>query len=53
MSGVCTLPHQQRFEVQHVFFSQDDEGSRATERVAAMGLQTRHSAETTLPVLAA
>lgn len=54
--GKCqapVLPHQQRFEIQHVFFPQDDEGSCATERVAAVGLQTRHATETTLPVLTA
>lgn len=43
--------HQQSLEVQHVFLSQDDESSRAAERVAAVRLQTRHAAETTLPVL--
>lgn len=36
-----------------MFFPQDDEGSGATERVAAVGLQTRHATETTLPVLTA
>lgn len=48
---VSRISHQQGFEIQHVFFAQDDEGSCATERVAPVGLQTRHSAETTLPVL--
>lgn len=36
-----------------MFFPQDDEGSGATERVAAVGLQTRHATETPLPVLTA
>lgn len=45
--------YQQGFEIQHVFFAQDDEGGRATESVAAVGLQTRHSAKTALPVLTA
>lgn len=44
--------YQQGFEIQHVLFAQDDEGSRATESVAAVGLQARHPAETALPVLA-
>lgn len=46
-------PYQQCFEVQHVFFPQDDEGGCATESVAAVGLQTRHPTQTTLPVLTA
>lgn len=45
--------YQQGFEIQHVLFAQDDEGSRATESVAAVGLQTRHAAETAFPVLTA
>lgn len=50
---MAALPHQQRFEVQHVFFPQDDEGSRAAESVAAVGLQARHPTQTALPVLTA
>lgn len=49
----AALSYQQRFEVQHVLFSQDDEGSCATERVAPVGLQTRHPTQATLPVLTA
>lgn len=50
---VLAFSHQQRFEVQHVFFPQDDEGGCATESVATVGLQAGHAAETTLPVLTA
>lgn len=34
-----------------MFFSQDDEGGRATEGVAAVGLQTWDATQTALPVL--
>lgn len=44
-------PHQQGLEIQHVLFAQDDEGGRAAESVAAVGLQARHAAEAALPVL--
>lgn len=52
-TNAAAHPHQQRFEVQHVFFSQDDEGSCATESVAAVGLQAGHPTQTALPVLTA
>lgn len=48
---VIKVPHQQRFEIQHVFFAQDDKGGGAAESVAAVGLQPWHSTEATLPVL--
>jgi len=35
-----------------MLFSQDDERRRATEGVAAVGLQTRHAAQAAFPVLA-
>lgn len=44
-------PSQQGFEIQHVLLAEDDEGSCAAESVAAVGLQTRYSPETALPVL--
>ena len=45
--------HQQGFEIQHMFFPQDDEGGCTTESVATVGLQTWHPAQTALPVLTA
>ena len=59
-SSFCLIPlnemlqkrgfaHQQGFEIQHVFFPQDDQGGRATERVATVGLQTGDSAQTPPP----
>lgn len=46
-------PHQQGLEIQHVLLAQDDQGRRAAEGVAAVGLQPGDAAQPALPVLTA